>query len=121
MWRRELHDKFGYFNQHYKASGDWDFWLRCAFGGNQICQTPRDPWGILFQSRGDVDKPRARFMEERTRKRNFPGIFADIPTPTTTWYLRSGQMRSDGSVHRYKRKVYSTSFESNSELPRKLL
>jgi len=33
MWHRELHDKFGYFNQYYKASGDWDFWLRCSFGG----------------------------------------------------------------------------------------
>ena len=33
MWRKSLHDKFGYFNQHYKSAGDWDFWLRCAFGG----------------------------------------------------------------------------------------
>ena len=33
MWKKELHDKFGYFNQHYKSAGDWDFWLRCAFGG----------------------------------------------------------------------------------------
>ena len=33
MWRRSLHDKFGYFNQHYKSAGDWDLWLRCAFGG----------------------------------------------------------------------------------------
>tara|TARA_B100000131_G_scaffold299263_1_gene319553 strand:+ start:12128 stop:14122 length:1995 start_codon:yes stop_codon:yes gene_type:complete len=33
MWRKELHDTHGYFNQHYKSAGDWDLWLRCAFGG----------------------------------------------------------------------------------------
>jgi glycosyltransferase involved in cell wall biosynthesis len=33
MWRRSLHNKFGYFNQDYKSAGDWDLWLRCAFGG----------------------------------------------------------------------------------------
>ena len=40
MWRKELHDKFGYFNQHYKASGDWDFWLRCAFGEAKFVKHP---------------------------------------------------------------------------------
>jgi glycosyltransferase involved in cell wall biosynthesis len=33
MWRKSIHNDHGYFNQHYKSAGDWDFWLRCAFGG----------------------------------------------------------------------------------------
>ena len=36
MWRRTVHDKYGYFNQYYKSAGDWDFWLRCAFGGSKF-------------------------------------------------------------------------------------
>lgn len=36
MWRRSVHDKHGYFNQYYKSAGDWDFWLRCAFGGSKF-------------------------------------------------------------------------------------
>ena len=36
MWRRTVHDNFGYFNQYYKSAGDWDFWLRCAFGGSKF-------------------------------------------------------------------------------------
>tara|TARA_R110002074_G_scaffold14595_3_gene50230 strand:- start:375 stop:2387 length:2013 start_codon:yes stop_codon:yes gene_type:complete len=47
MWRRELHDKFGYFNQHYKASGDWDFWLRCAFGETKFVKHP-EVLGIYY-------------------------------------------------------------------------
>ncbi len=47
MWRRTVHDKFGYFNQYYKSAGDWDFWLRCAFGGSKFkkCQ---DILGVYY-------------------------------------------------------------------------
>lgn len=33
MWRKSLHDKFGYFDESYKSAGDWEFWLRLAQGG----------------------------------------------------------------------------------------
>tara|TARA_R100000030_G_scaffold24539_1_gene17782 strand:+ start:1980 stop:3941 length:1962 start_codon:yes stop_codon:yes gene_type:complete len=33
MWRKSVHEKHGYFNGKYKSAGDWDFWLRCSFGG----------------------------------------------------------------------------------------
>ena len=47
MWRRTVHDKYGYFNQYYKSAGDWDFWLRCAFGGSKFkkCQ---DILGVYY-------------------------------------------------------------------------
>jgi len=47
MWRRTVHDKHGYFNQYYKSAGDWDFWLRCAFGGSKFkkCQ---DILGVYY-------------------------------------------------------------------------
>ena len=47
MWRRSIHDNFGYFNQYYKSAGDWDFWLRCAFGGSKFkkCQ---DVLGVYY-------------------------------------------------------------------------
>jgi len=36
MWRKSLHDQFGYFNEKYRSAGDWDMWLRCAFGGSRF-------------------------------------------------------------------------------------
>ena len=33
MWRKELHQKHGFFEQEYKSAGDWEFFLRCAFEG----------------------------------------------------------------------------------------
>ena len=47
MWRKKVHDTHGYFNQYYKSAGDWDFWLRCAFGGCKFkkCQ---DILGVYY-------------------------------------------------------------------------
>ncbi|MCA9795415.1 MAG: glycosyltransferase [Candidatus Eremiobacteraeota bacterium] len=30
MWRRSLHDELGLFDETYRVSGDWEFWLRVA-------------------------------------------------------------------------------------------
>jgi glycosyltransferase involved in cell wall biosynthesis/ADP-heptose:LPS heptosyltransferase/predicted SAM-dependent methyltransferase/MoaA/NifB/PqqE/SkfB family radical SAM enzyme len=30
MWRRKLHDEFGYFDETLSCAGDWDFWLRIS-------------------------------------------------------------------------------------------
>jgi len=30
MWRRELHDEFGYFDESFFSAGDYEFWLRIA-------------------------------------------------------------------------------------------
>ena len=47
MWRKTIHDDFGYFNQYYKSAGDWDMWLRAAFGGVKFkkCQ---DVLGVYY-------------------------------------------------------------------------
>jgi glycosyltransferase involved in cell wall biosynthesis len=47
MWRREVHEKHGYFNQYYKSAGDWDFWLRCAFGGSKFKKC-EDVLGVYY-------------------------------------------------------------------------
>jgi len=30
MWRRSMHDKYGYFDETFESAGDWEFWLRMA-------------------------------------------------------------------------------------------
>ena len=36
MWRAELHKKYGDFDESLKSAGDWEFFLRCSFGGSQF-------------------------------------------------------------------------------------
>ncbi len=34
VWRKSLHEKFGYFDQNLKVVGDYEFWLRISSGSN---------------------------------------------------------------------------------------
>lgn len=39
MWRKSLHDKYGYFNEIFQVCGDYEFWLRIASFGERICHS----------------------------------------------------------------------------------
>lgn len=41
MWRRSLHDKYGWFDETFQVAGDYEFWLRCAKGGEKFYRLPR--------------------------------------------------------------------------------
>jgi hypothetical protein len=41
MWRKSLHDRFGYFNDRFKVCGDYEFWLRLAVNGVKFHHIPR--------------------------------------------------------------------------------
>jgi hypothetical protein len=30
MWRKDLHERYGYFDESFESAGDWDFWLRIS-------------------------------------------------------------------------------------------
>ena len=36
MYRRSLHERFGFFDESYKSAADAEFWLRCATGGSKM-------------------------------------------------------------------------------------
>ena len=36
MWRRSLHDKFGFFNEEYMTASDADLWLKASKGGSPM-------------------------------------------------------------------------------------
>ena len=36
MWRRPLHDKFGFFNEEYMTASDADLWLKASKGGSPM-------------------------------------------------------------------------------------
>jgi glycosyltransferase involved in cell wall biosynthesis len=47
MWRKNLHDIFGYFREDYKSASDWEFWLRCVFGGSKFKKS-KDVLGVYY-------------------------------------------------------------------------
>lgn len=47
LWKKSLHDRFGYFDEKYKTAADGDFWLRCAIGGAKI-KMINHPVGLYY-------------------------------------------------------------------------
>jgi len=49
MWRKNLHDRFGLFDENYKTASDGDMWLRCAVGGARI-KMINHPVGLYYHN-----------------------------------------------------------------------
>ena len=47
MYRKLLHDKFGYFDDSMRFSADWKFHLKCAVGGTKAKKI-QDTLGLYY-------------------------------------------------------------------------
>jgi len=49
LWKKTIHDRFGFFNEEYKTASDGDMWLRCAVQGAKI-QMVNHPVGLYYHN-----------------------------------------------------------------------
>ena len=49
VYRKKLHDKFGYFDDNYRSAADSEFWLRCASGGSNMRKI-EDVLGVYYNN-----------------------------------------------------------------------
>jgi len=71
LWRKSLHDRFGYFDESYFSAADGEFWLRCAFGGAKM-ELVNHPVGLYYENpQGRSTNPEfmAKCLEEVHRMR----------------------------------------------------
>ena len=52
MWRKSLHEKFGYFEEKYRSASDWEFWLRCAMQDVKMSKVNRALGLYFFNPKG---------------------------------------------------------------------
>jgi len=67
VWRRSLHDRFGYYNTtDYVSASDWDFFLRCAIGGAKMKLIP-EALGVYYKNPEGMST-KAENMERNLRE-----------------------------------------------------
>jgi glycosyltransferase involved in cell wall biosynthesis len=59
LWKRNLHDRFGFFNESYKTASDGDMWLRSCVGGAKISMV-NHPVGLYYHN------PQGRSTDPKT-------------------------------------------------------
>ncbi|MCA2690960.1 MULTISPECIES: glycosyltransferase [unclassified Microcystis] len=52
MWRKSLHEKYGYFREEFKCAGDYEFWLRIGSQGEQMRLIPEILGLYYFNPKG---------------------------------------------------------------------
>ena len=68
MWRKKLHDSHGEFDSEYKSAGDWEFFLRCAFGGEKF-QKINEVLGLYYHNPEGVSTNPENFAWKRKEER----------------------------------------------------
>jgi len=58
MWRKSLHDRYGYFDETLEIAGDYEFWLRLASNGVKFYHVRGAPLGAY------LDRPNSREHRE---------------------------------------------------------
>ena len=61
VWKRSIHQRFGYFNSSYKTAADSDMWIRAVKGGAKI-KMIKDIVGIYYHN------PKGRSTDSETLK-----------------------------------------------------
>jgi glycosyltransferase involved in cell wall biosynthesis len=64
MWRKSLHDRFGYFREEFKCCGDYEFWLRIGSQGTQMAMIPEILGLYYFNPKGLEHGAPGRASEE---------------------------------------------------------
>jgi glycosyltransferase involved in cell wall biosynthesis/tetratricopeptide (TPR) repeat protein len=82
MWRKSLHQKYGYFDARLQVAGDYDFWLRMA-PGESFKHIP-EILGLYLESASSLEHALAGLgarESEAARARNWPVAWGERPRP----------------------------------------
>jgi hypothetical protein len=92
VWRRDLHDKHGTFDESLRSAGDYEFWFRCQLAGEVFVKSPIpystyyiNPVGLSTRPGTDgileslaIKKKFTRTSFQRLTERNLPGVASSL-------------------------------------------
>jgi len=67
VWRKSMHQKYGYFDESFFSSGDWDMWCRAVSKGALFKKVPNCVTGLYYQNPVGISTDPD---EKKTKRRN---------------------------------------------------
>lgn len=89
MWRRDLHEKHGYFDPDYHSAGDYEFWLRLAVAGERFLHI-EDQLGLYLLNPEGMENsgPELSALEsQKARLAHWPQAWGERPQPGGEGYF----------------------------------
>lgn len=62
MWRKKIHEKYGYFDESYKIASDSDMWIRAIIGGSKM-KMLNHPVGLYYYNPEGVSTNPAKLKQ----------------------------------------------------------
>jgi glycosyltransferase involved in cell wall biosynthesis len=67
MWRKSLHEQYGYFDESFKIAGDWEFWVRIVAGGAKFKKIP-GVLGLFYYNTIGLSQNKKNLMRQRLER-----------------------------------------------------
>ena len=77
MWRRDMHDKNGMFDESYRYAGDWEFWLRCVRSGSSFMRN-QEILGCYYFNPSGLTTSAANNAKKHQEEQKVFDIYKDI-------------------------------------------
>lgn len=89
MWRRDLHEKYGYFDPDYRSAGDYEFWLRLAVAGMRFLHI-EDQLGLYLMNPDGMENSNLELSaleSQKARLAHWPQAWGECPQPGGEGYF----------------------------------
>lgn len=103
MWRKSLHEQYGYFRSEFTSAGDYDFWLRIGKAEN-IVRLPEiiglyydNPQGLEHASL-TAQQETSRILDEYAIPQRGVTPTTSVPVPIFPWELNALPYRTSKSL-----------------------
>jgi len=76
LWKKNLHDKYGYFREDMKSASDWEMWLRLGMNGCKF-KKHSDVLGLYLYAEHGISTDPANFEWKREEERKVYELYKD--------------------------------------------
>jgi glycosyltransferase involved in cell wall biosynthesis len=91
MWRKSLHDLYGYFDPAFKSAGDYEFWLRLSTNGKRFYHIP-EVLGLYLSSPGGIENSNMNLSHEegeKARARHWQAAWGERPLADCSYFIQT--------------------------------